>query len=278
MKTVGFIDYYLDEWHANHYPEWIKQHSNGEFQVKYAYAVMDSQRNGALTNKEWSDKYNIELLDSIEELIDKSDAIMVLSPDNCEMHYQLAEQALKTGKCIYIDKTFANDRITAEKLFEIARRCDSPCFSSSALRFSSEYAKIEKNGIKSMISIGGGKIDNYIVHQLEPIVMMMGTDIRKVMYVGDGENDAFVIKFADQRTAFVNMLKGKADFCIHFDYSDRNITAVANDSYFENFIDALIEFFRTKTAPVSSLETITIMAVRETCIKSMLKPGKWVEL
>ena len=24
MKTIGFIDYYLDEWHANNYPAWIR--------------------------------------------------------------------------------------------------------------------------------------------------------------------------------------------------------------------------------------------------------------
>ena len=26
---IGFIDYYLDEWHANKYPAWIKEASNG---------------------------------------------------------------------------------------------------------------------------------------------------------------------------------------------------------------------------------------------------------
>ena len=27
MKTIGFVDYYISEWHANNYPEWIKQAS-----------------------------------------------------------------------------------------------------------------------------------------------------------------------------------------------------------------------------------------------------------
>ena len=29
MKTIGFIDYYLSEWHANNYPNWIKQACEG---------------------------------------------------------------------------------------------------------------------------------------------------------------------------------------------------------------------------------------------------------
>ncbi len=278
MKSVGFIDYYLDEWHANHYPEWIKQHSGGEYEVKYAYAVIDSERDGAMTNKEWAENYKVELLNSIDQLVKKSDAIIVLSPDNCEMHYELSKQALETGKCVYIDKTFAKDRETAEKIFAVAQHNNSPCFSSSALRFSSEYAKIEKKDIQSIISIGTGKIDNYIIHQIEPVIMMMGLEVSKVMYIGSQKNDSFVIKFKDERTATVNMLKGHADFSIYFNYSDSNALAVANDSYFESFIDALIAFFRTGKAPVSHQETITIMAVREACIKSKKNPGIWLEI
>ena len=29
MKKIGFIDYYLDEWHANNYPQFIKD-ADGE--------------------------------------------------------------------------------------------------------------------------------------------------------------------------------------------------------------------------------------------------------
>ena len=24
MKKIGFVDYYISEWHANNYPGWIK--------------------------------------------------------------------------------------------------------------------------------------------------------------------------------------------------------------------------------------------------------------
>lgn len=42
MKKIGFIDYYLDEYHANHYPEMLKELSNGELEVAYAFAVKNS--------------------------------------------------------------------------------------------------------------------------------------------------------------------------------------------------------------------------------------------
>ena len=41
MKTIGFVDYYISEWHANNYPVWIKdicEKSGKDFEVKYAWA------------------------------------------------------------------------------------------------------------------------------------------------------------------------------------------------------------------------------------------------
>ena len=61
MIKVGFIDYYLDEWHANNYPEFIKESSNGRYEVCYAYGKIDSPI-GGLTNACWAQKYGIELL------------------------------------------------------------------------------------------------------------------------------------------------------------------------------------------------------------------------
>ena len=118
MKKVGFIDYFLDEWHANNYPELIKNHSGGEFAVKYAYGKIDSP--SGMTNAEWSEKYGILLCGKIEEVIEKSDVLIVLSPDNPEMHEELCDLPLKSGKLVYIDKTFAPDKTAAERIFEKA--------------------------------------------------------------------------------------------------------------------------------------------------------------
>ena len=83
MKTVGFIDYYLDEFHANHYPQWLKEASGGELEVKYAYGKITSPLTG-MTSAQWCQKYGVELVESVEELIAKSDCLNVLSPDNPE--------------------------------------------------------------------------------------------------------------------------------------------------------------------------------------------------
>ena len=153
MRKIGFIDYFLDEWHANNYPEFIKNSSNGRYEVCCAYGKIDNP-NGGLTNKEWSEKYNIPLAASIEEVIEKSDLLIVLSPDNPEMHLELTDLALKSGKLVYVDKTFAPDKETAIKIFENAEKHGTKCFSSSALRFVTELKEIDTERIYKIYSEG----------------------------------------------------------------------------------------------------------------------------
>ena len=50
-KSIGFIDYFLDEWHANNYPTWLKEASKGEITVDFAYGAIDSPLGGRSTEQ-----------------------------------------------------------------------------------------------------------------------------------------------------------------------------------------------------------------------------------
>ena len=123
---IGFIDYYLDEWHANNYPQWIREASGGEMEVSLAYGKIDSPIGGR-TNAQWCADMNIPQAQSIEEVVAHCDGIIVLSPDNCEMHEELSRLPLMSGKPTYIDKTFAPDYPTAKRLFDVAEAHGTPC-------------------------------------------------------------------------------------------------------------------------------------------------------
>lgn len=276
MKTVGFIDYYLDEWHANNYPEWIKNQSGGEFEVKFAYAASEPTIEGRISNSRWAEEHEITLVESIEELLDLSDCIIVLSPDNPEMHYKLSKEALKTGKPVYIDKTFAESKADAQKIFEIAEKYNTPCFSSSALRFSEKLAAVKKDDIASIVSFGGGSVSNYIIHQLEPVMILLGSDAERVMYVGNESSFSWIVSFKNRKTVYINILDG--DFSMRITHTDYNETVDINDDFFKGLINALIEFFKTGKIPVSHSDTVKLMALRECCIKAMEKPLIWFEI
>lgn len=65
-----------------------------------------------MTSEEWCSKFGAEKCDTIQEVAQKSDALMILSPDNSEFHLPFAKEAFPSGKPVFVDKTFANDLIS----------------------------------------------------------------------------------------------------------------------------------------------------------------------
>lgn len=276
MKKVGFIDYYLNEWHADNYPEWIYNQSGGEYKVCYAYAKIEPPFENALKNREWAEQQGIELLSTLEEVVDKSDCIVVLSPDNCEMHYELSKLALASGKPVFIDKTFADTKAEAEKIFSIAKKSGSPVFSTSALRYSQKLQDTDKNNINGIISLGGGEPDIYIIHQLEAIAVLMGMDIAKVMCIKN-KFTSWILQFSDGRTASVSLVCG-TPYTLKIFRDDTTEELIVNDDFFKGLIDQMINMFRTGKESIAHSETIKIMAVREACLKAIKTPEIWLEV
>lgn len=277
MMKIGFIDYYLDEWHANHYPQFIKEASGGRYEVCYAWGKIDSPL-GGMTNKEWAKMNKIALLSSIEEVIEKSDRLIVLSPDNPEMHEELCRLPLKSQKLVYVDKTFAPDRAAAERIFAYAKANHTKCYSSSALRFSSELKSINKQEIYRIYSEGPGTYEMYSIHQIEPIVYLMESRAKRVMFLGESEHPSMVIQFADGRCAQMYQTK-ISPFRITAENSDNegSIFEIKSD-YFRLFIEAMVEFFDTGRIPVPNEQTVDVIAIREAGIKAMHTPFHWVEV
>ena len=77
---------------------------------------------------------DIELVDSISELLDKVDVVLILSIDG-RPHLEQARQVIEAGKPVYVDKPFASSVADAKSIFALAKQHKVPCFSSSSLRF-----------------------------------------------------------------------------------------------------------------------------------------------
>ena len=231
-----------------------------------------------ITNKEWAKKYNVELLDSIEELVEKSDYIVVLSPDNPEMHLTLSDIPLKSGKPVYIDKTFSFNLADAKQIFENAEKHNTPCYSSSALFFADELKNIEKDDISRITSVGSNKNEIYAVHQIEQIVYLMGYDVKRVMYLGDCIQNSFLIEFDGKRYAEINFYNGQ-NFGMTIGYADgKSIKTEINSPFFENCIKAMTEFFKTGIIPVPHKQTLTVVGIIEAGFKAKEKTFEWVEI
>ncbi|MBR2914949.1 MAG: Gfo/Idh/MocA family oxidoreductase [Clostridia bacterium] len=277
-KKIGFIDYYLDEWHALNYPQFIKDATDGEFEVAYAYAEMDKP--GGMTTDQWCEKYGVQRLDSIDEVVEKSDCIIVLSPDNPERHWDLCQKPLRSGKRVYVDKTFALEKSTAEALVKLAEENNTPFFSTSALRFADELKDIDREGICFINSRGPGNFDTYSIHQIEPIVVLMGSKAKRIMSVGNGKYESMVIEFEGNRSIVMSQYGWtNVDFSMLVNYEDgRTVSVPQMSNTFPNFIKAMCDFFRTGEIKAAHDETVAIMGIIEAGNKALANPGVWIEI
>ena len=93
-RKIGFVDYYISEWHANHYPEWIAQANEAlgtNYQVAYAWAELDVSPVDNVSTDQWCEKFGAERCATIEELCQKSDCIIVLAPSDPDKHLAYAQ-------------------------------------------------------------------------------------------------------------------------------------------------------------------------------------------
>jgi len=272
---IGFIDYFLDEWHANNYPKWMLGASDGKDVVAYAYGMIDSPH-GGMTTEQWCKEYGISKCNTIEELIEKSDVLVVLSPDNCEMHEQLCQLPLRSGKPTYVDKTFAPDADTARRIFDIADQNGTPCYSTSALRYASEYKGVDTDTVKAVSCWGGGNFEIYSIHQLEPMIMLMKAQAKRVMYLSGERWLTLAVEFVDGRMGTISQFEDGSPFITNVCCKGGNKLLHIESDMFRIFIDEMLDFFRTKVIKVPHDETIAIMAVRAAGMKAQEMPGKWI--
>lgn len=270
MKTVGFIDYFLHEWHANEYPAMIEAYNakNGtDYQVKYAWAEIDSPNEGARTTDEWCKDYGVERCATIEELCEKCDCVFVLAPSNPEKHLAYAEKVFACGKSPYIDKTFAPDYATAKAIYALAEQYGVKFFSTSALRYADELNAYMGTAYSVFTTGGGSNLDEYIIHQIEMVVKCLGVGAHAVGYFKNDEREWADIAYLDGRNARVNFaptLPFAATVVIGGEKKEHPIQS----AFFDNLIADIFRFFETGETSFCACETLEVMKIREGILRS----------
>ena len=278
MKKLGFIDLFIDEWHANNYPAWIKSAKRAaEFELAYAWEK--APKTGARPLEKWCADFGVTPLKSIEEVVEKSDAVFVLAPSNPEVHRELAEIPLRSGKPVFVDKPFAPSKADAEAMFELAAKYNTPLMSSSALRFSTELdAYRNKPGTTYMETTGGGgSFWEYSIHQIEMIVSVLGTGATRIMQCGAGGVEHMVIEYPDDRRATVTYT-AYSPFATRFVHEGKMIINQDCSNYFPILLSEILDFFATGKSPIDAAQTIEIAALVAAGIKALEAKNVWHNL
>ena len=282
MKTIGFVDYYLSEWHANNYPTWMRDVAdqvNTEFKVAYGWAELDVSPVDGVTSAEWCEKNGVELCSSLEELCEKSDYIVILAPSDPDKHLPYARVALTYGKPTYIDKTFAPNSAEAKEIFELGKKYGAKFFSTSALRYGDELKEL--GDMQTIIVTGGGSnLPEYIVHIAEIAVSVLKDASAKVMMEHKSKERFCTVKTASGKTATLIYTSHHPYSVAGEDVNGKEYFKNIKSSFFKSLMADILRFFESngEFVPFDPAETLEVMRLRDAILAADEKPGEWIEV
>lgn len=278
MKTIGFVDYYISEWHANNYPVWIKEicESTGrDLGVAYAWAERDISPGDGVSTDEWCKKFGVERCMELSELCEKADFIFILAPSDPEKHLRYAETVFPFGKLTYIDKTFAHDHYAALRIFEEGNKHGTPFFSTSALRYATELDELGDSDNVIMTG-GGGNFEEYIIHQIEPAVKLVRSRAVAAYAYDQGGQTVSRVKFENGKCATL-VYAAPLPFTVCAEKGGSSCYRQIKSDYFRGLMTDILRFYETGKISFDTTETLEVMRIRDAVVKSR-QMGEEIEL
>lgn len=270
MKKIGFIDYYLSEWHANNYPRWIAEANaklGTDYEVAYGWAELEVSPVTGESTDEWCEKFGAVRCETIAELCEKSDAIILLAPSDPDKHLPYAKEILPFGKRTYIDKTFAPDLETAKELFALAEKYGTPFFSTSALRYASELEQF-KGMDKLTLTGGGSNFAEYIIHIVEMAVLLLEDPVKSVNVDCQGEARICSLVTECGKTMTIEF---EPDLSYVIRYAGENgepAERSVKSAFFPSLIADMLTFFEDGKLPFDGAQTLEVMRMRDMLIEA----------
>lgn len=272
MKKIGFVDYYISEWHANNYPAWMERicaEMGVEYKVAYAWAELDTSPIDGVSTAEWCEKFGAEKCATIDELCEKSDVIVILAPSNPETHLRYAEAVLKYGKRTYIDKTFAPDAAVGEAIFALAEKYGTPFFSTSTLRYATELDATDAPD-SILVTGGGSNLPEYFIHLGEMVVKKMGA-VRSVKATKNGTQ--WIIQAGTESGKDAAMIYGAAmPYGVYMAKDGKEVWKSIRSPFFDGLIADMLSFFETGKTSFDTKETLEVMKLRDAVLKAVEMP------
>lgn len=232
-------------------------------------------------------KLGVEIVSSIEELLQKVDVVLLETNDG-RLHLEQALPVLKAGKRMFVDKPVAASLTDAMAIYEAAKHYKVPVFSSSSLRYIAGAKEIREGSLGKVLGAdvySPATIEKthpdlfwYGVHGVESLFTVMGTGCKTVVRTYTDNTDLVVGTWNENRIGtFRGIRFGKADYGGTV-FGEKGITVLGKYNGYNLLLAEIIKFFQTGIVPVNPEETIEIFAFMAAAEESKLSGGLPVEL
>ncbi len=233
----------------------------------------------------------IEIVDSIEALLPKVDAVMLESVDG-RCHLQQAVPVIQAGKPLFVDKPAAASLADVIRIFRLAKEHNVPVFSCSSNRFATQIEAV-RGGRPDIGSLRGCDICGpcasiqhhptlyfYGIHGIEMLYALMGRGCVSVSCVATPSTLAATGVWQDGRVGTYRGIRpggGASEFSGKV-FGEKGIASVRDGGEDEALMRELVKFFKTGKPPLSAEETIEIFAFMDAAEESSRQGGKPVAI
>ncbi len=246
---------------------------------------LDESRNriDRFTN-ELKDKWQVKIVDSIEDLCKQVDAVLLTSVDG-RIHLAQARTVIQAHKPLFIDKPLASTLEDAREIARLAKEAGVPWFSASSLRFGG-IAALHTGEVEGATTWGPGPLEPhhhldlawYAIHPVELLFTLMGTGCEEVTRISTPGEDVVVGRWKGGRIGTVRALRPYGEYgAVVFRKNAKGQSAESsmkvNDGY-APLVREIVQFFQTGRPPVSNEATLEIFAFLDAAQRSKEAGGK----
>ncbi len=274
-----------------------KIHINCIKQIK-EFELVGFYDSNAETAKKVSKDMNVKAFDNVEELINASDAIDVVTPTSTHFHY--ASMAIKQSKHVFIEKPISSNTKEAQKLIELSTEADIKVQIGHVERFNPAFRAAQKL-IDNPLFIEAHRLAQYnprgcdvpvvmdlMIHDIDIVLSIIKSGIKKISASGtqvvsdtidianarlEFDNGA-VANLTSSRISINNLRKMRvfqknAYFSIDFLNKETTIANLQNGNKSSSEKDIIIDVGEGKSPQSIHVENLEIESIN--AIKTELK-------
>jgi predicted dehydrogenase len=232
--------------------------------------------------KTLQEKYKVKIVDTIEELCQQCDVVMIESVDG-RPHLQQVTPVIKAHKPVFMDKPVAGSLRDAVAIYKLAKENNVPIYSGSSLRYYPNLQAMKKadiGDIKGATSMGPAHLEShhpdlfwYGIHPTEALYTVMGTGCESVVCSATPATHVVTGVWKDGKVAtLLGLREGAAPYRVEV-FGTKKVLDEQLAGDYTPFLREVMKFFKTGVAPVPAEETLEIYAFMEAADESKRQGG-----
>jgi predicted dehydrogenase len=214
------------------------------------------------------DSFGVEIVWSIQELLQKADVVLLESVDG-RPHLAQAAPVLNAGRRLFIDKPLAASLEDCRRIVQLSKETDTPFFSCSSYRFHPDIPRLRdkvRTGKVSKVQASSpfNKLEFhpdlyfYGIHGVEALYAVMGRGCVSVSRRVENGADITTGQWKDGRIGIYHGLAQGEKLPVLRLWEGETAVDSLGDAGYEGLVAAMAEFFQTGRPPIDPAETIEI--------------------